>query len=179
MKTCCCSIWFHLFQSQEIPGIKIFRFECSLVYANVEHFVKKLYKKTVNPRYLKQRKAKAKAKAGKQPSSETMEIEVSNKANGRQVQYLLQLGTVIFWWHHATLFSIFLSGHRYGCHWIQSISCRWPWNSQGCYSWLLNNGRLWLPRCYWTYQGQLSVYCASVAFAQKFISVSMSWFCCF
>ncbi|ELU09702.1 hypothetical protein CAPTEDRAFT_129630 [Capitella teleta] len=44
--------------SREIPGVKIFRFECSLVYANVEYFVKKLYKKTVNPWAIKKMKQK-------------------------------------------------------------------------------------------------------------------------
>ena len=55
-----------LLQAREIPGIKIFRFECSLVYSNVEHFVKKLYKKTANPRSLKRSRAKARAAAAKQ-----------------------------------------------------------------------------------------------------------------
>jgi len=31
---------------QEVPGIKIFRIDASLYYANVEHFRKKLYKLT-------------------------------------------------------------------------------------------------------------------------------------
>ena len=49
----------------EVPGIKIFRFESSLVYSNVEHFVRKLYKKTVNPRHIKAARAAAKRQAEK------------------------------------------------------------------------------------------------------------------
>ena len=36
---CCC-------KAHEIPGVKIFRFSSSLYYANVDHFVRKLYKTT-------------------------------------------------------------------------------------------------------------------------------------
>ena len=41
-------------QAKEIPGIKIFRCDASLYYANTEFFMNKLYSRTgVNPRKLK------------------------------------------------------------------------------------------------------------------------------
>jgi hypothetical protein len=50
-------------QACEIPGLKIFRFESSLYYANSEHFIEKLFLKSgVNPRKLRARMIKAERK---------------------------------------------------------------------------------------------------------------------
>ena len=38
-------------QAREVPGVKIFRFESSLYYANCEHFMERLFHRSgVNPR---------------------------------------------------------------------------------------------------------------------------------
>ncbi|KAF6037947.1 SLC26A2 [Bugula neritina] len=56
---------------QEVPGIKIFRIDASLYYANVEHFRKKLYKlTTVNPRTIKLMRAKIQSKVNKEIKEE-------------------------------------------------------------------------------------------------------------
>ena len=54
------------FQASEIPGIKIFRFESSLYFANCENFRSSLYELTgVNPRELKKQQQKAEKKKKK------------------------------------------------------------------------------------------------------------------
>ncbi|XP_052284295.1 prestin-like isoform X2 [Dreissena polymorpha] len=56
-------------KAKEVPGLKIFRFEHSLFFVNIEHFRSLLYKKIVNPRTLKitQKKRASKiAKANKE-----------------------------------------------------------------------------------------------------------------
>ena len=62
------------FQATELPGIKIFRMEASLYFANAEYFVKKLYSKTsVDPRKLviyREKKVKAAEKLRKQQEKE-------------------------------------------------------------------------------------------------------------
>lgn len=51
-------------QVKELLGLKIFRFESSIYFANAEHFRDKLYSKTgVNPRKLKKKKRAALHKA--------------------------------------------------------------------------------------------------------------------
>ena len=61
-------------QATELPGIKIFRMEASLYFANAEYFVKKLYSKTsVDPRKLviyREKKVKAAEKLRKQQEKE-------------------------------------------------------------------------------------------------------------
>ena len=53
-------------QAREIPGIKIYRFESSLYYANCEHFLTKLFDKSrVNPRQLRQQQVKVEKKQRK------------------------------------------------------------------------------------------------------------------
>ena len=41
------------FQAKEVEGVKIYRFEYSLFFVNIEHFRTNLYKLTLNPRTLK------------------------------------------------------------------------------------------------------------------------------
>ena len=47
------------FQACEVPGVKVFRFEASLYFANAEYFVQKLFARAgVNPRKLRSQLAK-------------------------------------------------------------------------------------------------------------------------
>ena len=62
-------------QAREIPGIKIYRFESSLYYANAEHFLTKLFHKSgVNPRDLKQARKKLEKKHKKQEASRAKQL---------------------------------------------------------------------------------------------------------
>lgn len=53
-----------LFQAKEIPGIKIFRFDGAVYFANAERFKTNLFKYTgLDPKVLKAKKAKMDAEA--------------------------------------------------------------------------------------------------------------------
>ena len=43
----------YILQAKEVEGVKIYRFEYSLFFVNIEHFRTNLYKLTLNPRTLK------------------------------------------------------------------------------------------------------------------------------
>ncbi len=63
------------FQAQEIPGIKIFRCDASLYYANSEFFMNKMYSRTgVNPRKLKLAINKVQKKRDKEMEKRSKEL---------------------------------------------------------------------------------------------------------
>jgi len=65
---------------QEVDGIKIFRFEASLLYANLEHFTNKLFKKTgVNPRVVKLQRRKLDKKRLKLAAKKQKEVDSEDK----------------------------------------------------------------------------------------------------
>ncbi|XP_060593514.1 prestin-like isoform X2 [Ruditapes philippinarum] len=59
-------------EAREIDGLKIFRFEQSLFFVNIEHFRTHLYKKTINPRTLKIAQKKREAKLEKMKKKDIM-----------------------------------------------------------------------------------------------------------
>lgn len=59
-------------EAQEVPGIKIFRFEHSLFFVNTEHFKTFLYKRTVNPRDVKIARKKRESRMKKMKKKELM-----------------------------------------------------------------------------------------------------------
>lgn len=68
--------------SQEIKGIKIFRFESNLYFANAEIFRGLLYKKTVNPRkYLKQLQKREKQKLKKNVKPLFSSVDLLNRTS--------------------------------------------------------------------------------------------------
>ena len=73
-----------IFQAKEIRGIKIFRCDASLYYANTEYFVNKLYSRTgVNPRKLKLANNKVQKKRDQERARRAKELEKlrKNKVN--------------------------------------------------------------------------------------------------
>lgn len=69
------------FQLIQIPGIKIFRFDCNLYFANAEQFRDRLYERTgLNPKKLKTKKQKALYKALIQRKREIELAEIEEAA---------------------------------------------------------------------------------------------------
>ncbi|KAH3795841.1 hypothetical protein DPMN_149402 [Dreissena polymorpha] len=75
----------HVYEkAKEVPGLKIFRFEHSLFFVNIEHFRSLLYKKIVNPRTLKitQKKQASKfAKANKEAELSKPQTQIVQSEN--------------------------------------------------------------------------------------------------
>lgn len=71
----------YIFQLIQIPGIKIFRFDCNLYFANAEQFRDRLYERTgLNPKKLKTKKQKALYKALLQRKREVELAEIEEAA---------------------------------------------------------------------------------------------------
>lgn len=71
----------YIFQLIQIPGIKIFRFDCNLYFANAEQFRDRLYERTgLNPKKLKTKKQKALYKALLQRKREIELAEIEEAA---------------------------------------------------------------------------------------------------
>ena len=68
-------ISFFIFQAEETPNVKIFRFDSALFFANSEFFKSSLYKLTVNPNDLKE-KLKKLNKKKKKEDKEQLNIQV-------------------------------------------------------------------------------------------------------
>ncbi|KAH3816869.1 hypothetical protein DPMN_118393 [Dreissena polymorpha] len=72
-------------QVTEVPGMKIFRFETSIYFANAEHFRDRLYKKTgLLPRKLLKRKRKAMHETLQRRKRELEEMELEKKRKAAQ-----------------------------------------------------------------------------------------------
>ena len=70
-----------IFQLIQIPGIKIFRFDCNLYFANADQFRDRLYERTgLNPKKLKTKKQKALYKALLQRKREVELAEIEEAA---------------------------------------------------------------------------------------------------
>lgn len=68
-------------QVTEVPGMKIFRFEASIYFANAEHFRDKLYEKTgLIPRKLLKRKRRAMHSTLQRRREELAQIEYEKKS---------------------------------------------------------------------------------------------------
>lgn len=71
----------YIFQLIQMPGIKIFRFDCNLYFANAEQFRDRLYERTgLNPKKLKTKKQKALYKALLQRKREIELAEIEEAA---------------------------------------------------------------------------------------------------
>ena len=71
----------HTFQLISVPGIKIFRFESNLYFANAEQFRDRLFERTgLNPKKLKTKKQKALYKALLQRKRELELAEIEERA---------------------------------------------------------------------------------------------------
>ena len=64
------SVVHYYLQAKEVEGVKIYRFEYSLFFVNIEHFRSNLYKLTLNPRTLKIAQKKREKRLAKQQKSE-------------------------------------------------------------------------------------------------------------
>ncbi|XP_062620875.1 prestin-like, partial [Saccostrea cucullata] len=81
----------------QIPGIKIFRFDCNLYFANAEQFRDRLYERTgLNPRKLKRKKQRAlyKAMLQRKREIELAEIEEAAAARKEKKQLLKQKSSI-------------------------------------------------------------------------------------
>lgn len=71
----------------EVPGIKIFRFEANLYFANADQFKDRLYDKTkLNPRKLKSKKHRTLYKALLQRKREIELAELEAKAEKKRTK---------------------------------------------------------------------------------------------
>ncbi|XP_061195318.1 prestin-like [Saccostrea echinata] len=81
----------------QIPGIKIFRFDCNLYFANAEQFRDRLYERTgLNPRKLKRKKQRAlyKAMLKRKREIELAEIEEAAAIKKEKKQLLRQKSSI-------------------------------------------------------------------------------------
>jgi MFS superfamily sulfate permease-like transporter len=79
--------YLFVFKVAEVPGIKIFRFEANLYFANADQFRDRLYDKTrINPRKLKSKKQKVLYKSLLQRKREIELAEIDAKAERKRTK---------------------------------------------------------------------------------------------
>lgn len=112
-----------------MPGIKIFRFDCNLYFANAEQFRDRLYERTgLNPKKLKTKKQKALYKALLQRKREIELAEIEEAAALKKEKVIVVLPPFFVVKGKSKWLINYINNT--GCNCFQQLLINWSWRVQ-------------------------------------------------